>query len=179
MIWNIKTSQLKLEHTLVQHNLQQLQLDIDVSCFYARLIAGGRSRCRCDWEGMESSVAPQGEDCHSRPSIHPSVQRVLGLSERVQSFLPTVTSTSSFGRIPKLSLAKWQLSSLLHVLRLRLLNGHLSPGRQNAWTNRLLWRWRSRSSTLSSSWMSELLTPLSLSPAPQQRKLIWAACTCV
>lgn len=32
--------------------------------------AGGRSRCRCDWEGMESSVAPPGEDCHSCPSIH-------------------------------------------------------------------------------------------------------------
>lgn len=151
---------------------------------------------KCRWEkqvqvwlaGEQVWLRGDGKFCGttrgrlSQLSLHPSVQRVLGLGKRVQTFLPPVTTTSSFRGIPKLSQANWHLSSFLHVLHLRLLNGHLWRDVLTKCLyriNRLIWRCRSRSSTLSSFWMSELLTPLSLCPAPPTKEPFGAACTCI
>lgn len=132
---------------------------------------------------MGNSVAPRREDCHSCPSNH--LSGGSWASARVQTLLSPVTTTGSSRGIPKPPQANSQLSSLLHVLCLPLLNGHISPERYPGdvltkclnHINRLLWRWRSRSSTLSSFCLSSSV-PLSLSQAPQQRKLTGSACIC-
>lgn len=154
---------------------------------------------KCRWEkqvqvwlaGEQVWLRGDGKFCGttrgrlSQLSLHPSVQRVSGLGSQQES--PNLPPPSHYYQLlqgnPKAF--PGQLTPIIFPTCPTSTSPEWTPlkGRPDKMLephqpHRLIWRCRSRSSTLSSFWMSELLTPLSLSPAPPTKEPFGAACTC-